>query len=84
MAFEQAFDTGLVEELGPDDYIEANVDVKLRASFSERTRAIQSSVGAPYRTRNEARKMENLTALPGGDELVTPLNVLVGGFTFPQ
>lgn len=35
-------------------------------------------------TRNEARRMRNLPAVEGGDDLVTPLNVLIGGQANPQ
>lgn len=84
MAFEQAFDTGLAQHLGDGEWIEANIDAKLRASFVERTQAMQSSVGAPWRTRNEARKLDNLPAVDGGDELIVPLNVLEGGLASPR
>ena len=42
------------------------------------------AVGAPWMTRNEARRMRNLPAVDGGDDLVTPLNVLIGGQANPQ
>src|SRR5690606_12475527 len=35
-------------------------------------------------TRNEARARANLPAIDGGDELVTPLNVIVGGLASPR
>ena len=35
-------------------------------------------------TRNETRKIQNLPAVEGGDELITPLNVLIGGQASPQ
>lgn len=84
MAFEQAHDIALADRMGDDEYIEANIDAKLRSSFTERTQALQSSVGAPWRTRNEARKLENLPAVEGGDELVTPLNVITGSLASPR
>lgn len=34
--------------------------------------------------RNEARAKHNMPAIEGGDELVTPLNVLIGGQSSPQ
>jgi hypothetical protein len=34
-------------------------------------------------TANEARALRNMPAIDGGDELVTPLNVLVGGQAVP-
>lgn len=66
-----------------DEYVEANVAAKLRGSFEEQAKVLQTSVGAPWLTRNEARARANLPALPGGDEMVTPLNVLIGGQASP-
>lgn len=65
-------------------YIEANVEAKLRGSFEEQAKVGQATVGAPFITRNEQRARLNMPAVPGGDELVTPLNVLVGGQASPQ
>jgi HK97 family phage portal protein len=64
-------------------YVEFNLAEKLRGSFEERAAQIQTSVGAPWMTRNEARALDNMPAVDGGDELVTPLNVLVGGQASP-
>jgi len=83
MAFEQAWDIGLADLIGESDYIEANVDAKLRGSFEQQAKTSQALVGAPVMTRNEQRQRLNLPGLPGGDELVTPLNVLVGGLASP-
>ncbi|QOC89873.1 phage portal protein [Micromonospora craniellae] len=65
-------------------YVEAHVDAKLRGSWLEQAQYLQSAVGAPYMLRNEARGRLNLEAIEGGDELVTPLNVLVGGLASPR
>lgn len=67
----------------PDTYVEANVAAKLRGSFEEQASVLQTSVGAPWLTRNEARARANLPAVPNGDDLVTPLNVLIGGQASP-
>lgn len=76
----------LVPRLGLDSthYCEFDLDAKLQGSFEERAQVMQSSVGAPWMTRNEARAMLNLPAIDGGDELVTPLNVLTGGQASPN
>lgn len=58
-------------------YVEFNIREKLQGSFVDQAEATSKSVGAPWMTPNEARKMNNLPALDGGDELVTPLNVTV-------
>lgn len=84
--WEQALAAWLVPELStPDDglYYEFNVAAKLRASFEEQAAAMQTSIGAPWMTRNEGRARHNLPAVDGGDQLVTPLNVLVGGQASP-
>lgn len=64
-------------------YIEFNMAEKLRGSFEEQAAQLQTSVGAPFLTRNEARARANLPRIEGGDELVVPLNVLVGGQASP-
>lgn len=67
-------------------YVEFNVQEKLEGSFEEQAQAMQTAVGAPWLTRAEARARMNLPQLPsdsGANELVTPLNVLVGGQASP-
>lgn len=66
-------------------YVEFNLQEKLQGSFEEQTGSLQSSVGRPWMTADEARARMNLPSL-GGDaaELVTPLNVLVGGQASPR
>lgn len=71
--------------LGTDStYVEADLDVKLRGSFLEQAAVVSAAVGAPWMTRNEARTPRNLPPVEGGDELITPLNVLVGGQASPR
>lgn len=65
-------------------YVEANVDAKMRGSFLEQASVMQSAVGGPWLTRNEARAMQNRAPVEGGDELITPLNVLIGGQASPN
>lgn len=67
-----------------DTYLEANVDVKLRGSFLEQAQVTSTATGAPWMTRNEARAMRNLPPIAGGDDIVTPLNVLTGGQASPR
>lgn len=64
-------------------YVEFNIAEKLKGSFEEQAQALQTSVGAPWLTRNEARARQNLPAIEGGDALVTPLNVITGGQASP-
>lgn len=69
----------------PGVYVEFNIQEKLQGSFEEQVQALQSSVGAPWLTRDEARARMNLPSM-GGDatRLVVPLNVLVGGQASPR
>ena len=64
-------------------YVEFNLAEKMKGSFEEQATSLQTAVGAPWLTRNEARARQNLPQVEGGDELVTPLNVLVGGQASP-
>lgn len=75
----------LVDMLEPDAglYVEAHVQAKMRGSFEEQAAQLQTSTGAPWMTRNEARARMNLPAVDGGDELITPLNVVTGGQASP-
>lgn len=79
---EDALNTFLVPRVATTDglYLEFNIAEKLQGSFEEQAAALQSSVGRPWMTADEARAKQNMPAL-GGDaaQLVTPLNVLVGG-----
>lgn len=75
----------LLPDLGapPATYFEFRIEEKLRGSFEEEAAAIQTSTGAPWMLRSEARAMKNLPPVPGFDEPITPLNVLIGGQASP-
>lgn len=60
---------------GPNDYVEFNLQEKLRGSFEEQAAVYRAGVGAPWLTVNEARARENLPAIDGGGDLIRPLNV---------
>lgn len=85
VAIEQRFNAFLLPMLGVDSnhFVEFNVEAKLRGDFAEQYKILQTAVGAPILTRNEARRMLNYKPAEGGDELVTPLNVLIGGQASP-
>lgn len=63
---------------GDDRYFEFNLREKLAGSFEEQSAALQTAVGRPWMTVDEARARQNLSSL-GGDAAVlgTPLNVSV-------
>ncbi|WP_280452259.1 phage portal protein [Nocardia cyriacigeorgica] len=71
----------LVPDLTPNDpvYIEFNLREKLTGSFEERAAQMQTAVGAPWLTVNEARALDNRPPIEGGDELIRPLNVTANG-----
>lgn len=82
---EESFELQLVPEF-PDVegvYLEFDIEAKLKARFEEAAAAMQTATGAPWLTRNEARATRNLPPVEGGDDLVVPLNVLVGGQASP-
>lgn len=83
---EDRINTFLLPRLGMDNaayYAEFNIAEKLQGSFEEQAAVMQTLVGAPLMTRNEGRSKFNLPAIDGGDDLVTPLNVLIGGQASP-
>jgi HK97 family phage portal protein len=67
-----------------DTYVEFDLTEKLKGSFEERAAILQSAVGGPWMTRNEARADNNLPPVEGGDELIVPLNVVEGGQASPN
>lgn len=77
----------LLPMLGVDPerfYVEFNIAEKLQGSFEEQASVMSTLVGRPIMSADEGRAKFNLPAL-GGDaaQLVTPLNVLVGGQASP-
>lgn len=83
---EDRLTTKLVPILDPgrDLFVEFNIQQKLAGDFQDQASILSTAVGAPWKTRNEARQLENLPPVEGGDELITPLNVLEGGQANPQ
>lgn len=83
----QDLERQLVEDVDPDGadrlYVEFNLNEKLRGSFEERAAAMSRAVGRPWRSPNEARALDNLPSIAGGDELTIPLNVAIGGLASP-
>jgi len=84
---EQDIELQLLPDLGDTQgvYCEFNIAEKLAGAFEDQVTALQSAVGRPWMTANEARARLNLPALSGdADVLVTPLNVLVGSQASPR
>lgn len=82
---QQRINAFLLPKIGAETgtYGEFDLTEKLKGSFEERASIIQSSVGGPWLTRNEARKDNNLPPVEGGDDLIVPLNVVAGGQASP-
>lgn len=68
----------------PRHYVEYDLSVKLQGSFEERAAVLQSAVGGPWMTRDEARAQFNLPHIDGANELIVPLNVVEGGLASPR
>lgn len=83
--FQQRINTFMLPMIGgtSDTYVEFDLTEKIKGSFEERASILQSSVGGPWLTRNEARADYNLPPIEGGDELIVPLNVVTGGQASP-
>lgn len=77
---EDALNQWVLPILGVDDdvYVEFNLEEKLRASFEEKAAVTSRAVGAPWMTINEARAMNNMPAIDGGEELARPMNTDYG------
>jgi len=86
--FQQRINAFLLPLIGADPtlYVEFDLEEKLKGSFEERASIIQSAVGGPWMTRDEARAMNNMSPLPDdeGKGVIVPLNVLIGGQASPQ
>ena len=65
-------------------YAAYDITIKTEGTFEEKIATLPSAVGAPFLSRNEARAKLDLPAIEGGDELITPLNVLTGGLASPH
>ena len=85
VAFEEALNLTLPDAVGePNHYIKANIDAKLRGTMLEQYQALSTATGRPFMTTNQARRILDMPAIDGGDELITPLNVIAGGQPSPQ
>jgi HK97 family phage portal protein len=85
-AITQKLNSKLIRMLGLDPakyYVEFNIREKLQGSFEEQAAVIQTLVGRPIMTANEARPLFNLTLLEDDEanQLATPLNMLLSGQT---
>lgn len=85
--FGQRLELELLSEFGLADdgtvLLSLDLEAKLLGHFTDLAEVLSRSVGAPWLTRNEARRISEKPAIEGGDELITPLNVVIGGRASP-
>jgi len=60
-------------------FAEHSLDWLMRGDTLARYQAYQSAINAGWITPNEARERENMNPLPGGDNLLQPLNMTPAG-----
>ncbi|MCF0128647.1 MAG: phage portal protein [Pseudobutyrivibrio sp.] len=79
---QQRINSFLLPMIGADEntYVEFDLNEKLKGSFEERASIMQSAVGGPWMTRDEARAYNNMPALPDGQgsTIIMPLNLSDG------
>jgi HK97 family phage portal protein len=65
---------------GSGIYAKFNLDGLMRGDFKSRMDGYRIAVGAPFLTRNEARRLEDWNTITdkGMDEVITPMNMAVG------
>ena len=82
---EDVINNFLLPLLGEPDsnYFELNINEKLQGDFEEQATVTSTAVGGPWMTVNEARAKVNLPGIPGGDELLAPLNMGAAGNNGP-
>lgn len=74
---ETAFDRDLLDGEGPQ-CVRHNTAALTMASMKDRGEFYRTVVETGVYTRNECRAMEGLPPVPGGDEILTPLNMQAG------
>lgn len=86
VAIEDRINEFVLPLLGADDdlFVKFNVEAKLRGSFEEQAAVLSTASGAPWMTRNEVRKLQDMPPIDGGDELVVPLNLGAPADATPQ
>lgn len=62
--------TFLAPRIAPDQIVEFNVKEKMRGSFEEEASSLQTAVGSPWMTADEARATQNMPALGGNAALL--------------
>lgn len=73
---EEEIDSTLISS-SDSHYVKFNLDVLLRSDIKTRYEAMYRATGGPWKTRNEARRMDDLNPLPDPDmdRVLTPSNM---------
>lgn len=83
--WQQAWDQMIRKQFRTQNrYVDADLEGKMMGSYREEIEATSRAVGGPWMTRDEARARRNMGPIPGGDELIVPLNVTAGGKASPM
>lgn len=80
--WEDAFNQGVIVTNGV--FAELVFDALLRGDTKSRYESMFRAVGGPWMLRNEARRLDNLPPLEGGDELLEPANYRLAGEPEPE
>lgn len=67
----------------PSLYLELSREAAINGSLIEQAQVLQTMTGGPIMSRAEARARLNLPYVEGTDDLIVPLNVLIGGQASP-
>jgi len=73
--WEGAVHKQLMDPEDQDVYPKFSVQALLRGDSKTRSEVYGKAVGGPYMTPNEARSLEDMDQIEGGDELLQPLNM---------
>lgn len=73
--WESAIQMQLIEDDDNAPYTRISAQALLRGDNKTRSEMFSSAVGGPYMTPNEARGLEEMDDIEGGDELLRPLNM---------
>lgn len=60
----------------PDFYVEFNMDALIRSDLASQSQYFMTAIQNGWMTRNEVRKLKNLPKITGGDDALTPMNLM--------
>jgi HK97 family phage portal protein len=60
----------------PDFYVEFNMDALIRSDLASQAQYFMTAIQNGWMTRNEVRKLKNMPKITGGDDALTPMNLM--------